>query len=112
MDSDQKKSSIVVTILALMFFSCVYVSYNQGQAKNDIDNIKVDPTVLMINPGESNISVKELEVIVMKMPNSALKSCLLTCIGAAYGGDIDQLHAIMKEFARLKILELKTKNQI
>lgn len=110
MDREQKKSSIIITALAIIFFGFIY--YGSYTEANPAKDIKIDPTVLMIKPGESDISVAELEAIVMKMPNSALKSCLLTCIGAAYGGDIDQLQVIMREFSRLKILELKTKNQI
>lgn len=110
MITEQKKSSILLTVVLVIFFGIMY--YSNAFTPNTAKDIKIDPKVLMIEPNTKITSTKELEAFVMAMPDSPLKSCLLTCIGAAYGGDIDQLHIIMKEFSRLKIQELKTKNQI
>ena len=48
----------------------------------------------------------------MNLPNGSLKACVLTCIAATYSGDIDSLKEIIMEYNRLKLLELKRKNQI
>jgi len=97
--------TIIITILSIYALAWLI-----PDAKDIKIDPKVDPKILMINPTETTI--EQMEQAVVNMPNGSLKACMLTCIAAYYGGDIEGLNVIIMEYNRLKLLELKSKNQI
>ena len=103
----QQRTSITLTLISL---ACVIMYLSNIKRTNDdvINNIKVDPSVLMVK----ETSMATLEHTVMNLPDGPLKACMLTCIAATYSGDIESLNVIIMEYNRLKLLELKHKDQI
>lgn len=116
MISENKKIAISIcalSLVAVLILEVLLQAFFPLQAPKDsvINTIKIDPSLLTTS-SDKNTTMSELEQVIMNLPNGSLKACMLTCIAATYSGDIDSLKEIIMEYNRLKLLELKRKNQI
>lgn len=96
--------AIIAALAAAVYFS-------KPSKDPIIDKIKIDP-IIMLKPSEREFNMMELQAQVMAMPDCPFKACMITCIAAALGGDIDQLNMILMEYNKMKLQEMKKKGQI
>lgn len=93
----------IIYFLSAIFFAASFYQRHWGKDAL-IENIQVSPAVLQ--PKDSLISV------INRLPDGSFKANLMTAVGAEYNGDSDQLNEILNAYAKLKIKEIKKKNQL
>jgi hypothetical protein len=95
---------IIVIYLCALGLAAIVLCREINKKNDLIQNIKIAPEILV--PKQSLIDA------INNLPDGSFKANLMTVVGTEYNGDSDQLNEILSAYAKMKINEIKKKNQL